>query len=208
MKYLVTSPWWLRLCYPAKAEWHYPKAGKTLFLSFDDGPHPDITNQVLDILNRYDAKATFFCIGKNVAANPETYRRILNEGHAVGNHSHHHLNGWKTETAIYMADIRKAADWIDSALFRPPYGRIQPFQAYLLRKAKDPFRIIMWDVLSGDFDESKSAEDCFQNIKKHARKGSVIVFHDSEKALPRMMGALDQTLLYFSEKGYCFEAIR
>jgi hypothetical protein len=107
-----------------------------------------------------------------------------------------------------MADIRKAADWIDSALFRPPYGRIQPFQAYLLRKAKDPFRIIMWDVLSGDFDESKSAEDCFQNIKKHARKGSVIVFHDSEKALPRMMGALDQTLLYFSEKGYCFEAIR
>ena len=158
MKYLVTSPWWLRLCYPAKAEWHYRNTGKTLFLSFDDGPHPVITNQVLDYLKKYDAKATFFCIGKNVVSFPETYQRILDEGHAIGNHSYRHLNGWKTDTVTYMADIRNAASWIDSNLFRPPYGCIRPFQGYLLRKAKHPFRIIMWDVLSGDFDEQISGE--------------------------------------------------
>lgn len=208
MKYLVTSPWWFRLCYPAKAEWHYPKAGKTLFLTFDDGPHPTITPRVLDQLKEYNAKATFFCIGKNVQAHPETYRRILDEGHRVGNHSFNHLNGWKTDTKTYMEDIRKASQWIDSDLYRPPYGRILPFQAHLLRKAPRPYRLILWDVLSADFDTSIIPEKSFQHVQRHAKNGSVIVFHDSEKAFPRMEYALEQTLSFFSEKGYRFEAIQ
>ncbi|MGZ5248438.1 MAG: polysaccharide deacetylase family protein, partial [Flavitalea sp.] len=135
-----------------------------MYLTFDDGPHPIATPFVLDALKAHNAKATFFCIGKNVEAFPELYRRILLEGHRVGNHTYHHLNGWKMSDQDYVADILKAKKVIDSNLFRPPYGRITNFQAKLLQRnftAKEElFRIIMWNVLSGDFDQSIDGEQC------------------------------------------------
>ena len=163
-------------------------------------------------MQEYNAKATFFCIGKNVVAYPEIYKRILNEGHSVGNHTHNHLNGWKTPDQEYIKNIGEARRYIDSNLFRPPYGRITKFQVRLLTaaenlKQKTVFKIIMWDVLSGDFDIASTADKCVKNVTSNAKAGSVVVFHDSEKAMPRMQKALKEGLKYFSEKGFSFNAI-
>ncbi len=180
-----------------------------MFLTFDDGPHPEITGFVLDELEKRNAKATFFCIGKNVLAYPEMYKRILDEGHAVGNHTQHHLNGWKTDSKNYLADIFEAGKYIDSSMFRPPYGRITTFQARNLREAmkNDQAKVIMWDVLSADFDETLSGEDCLNNVVLNAGKGSIIVFHDSEKAFKRLKFALPGMLEFFEKKGYKFEKL-
>jgi peptidoglycan/xylan/chitin deacetylase (PgdA/CDA1 family) len=206
MFYLVKSPWWLKkIIYPSYT-WDIASTSKSLYLSFDDGPHPLFTPYVLDELKKYKAKATFFCIGKNVAEHPEIYQRILNEGHATGNHTHNHLNGWHTTETEYFDNTLLACRYIDSNLFRPPYGRITRFQAKHLQE-KLGFKIIMWSVLSGDFDTSLTEEQCWRNIQKSAKKGAVIVFHDSEKAAPRMLPALKNTLEYFSGKGFAFEKI-
>lgn len=178
-----------------------------MYLTFDDGPHPEITPWVLDALKEYDAKATFFCIGKNVQQYPEVFAHLLNEGHRVGNHTFHHLNGWKTDTAQYIEDVQQASRWIHSNLFRPPYGRISPFQAKLLQTSSTAYRIILWDVLSADFDTRLTGNQCFQYIQHAAQPGSIIVFHDSEKAFPRMKEALQNTLNYFASKGYAFDVI-
>ena len=159
-------------------------------LTFDDGPHPTITPFVLDCLKEYRAKATFFCIGKNVADNPGIYARILEEGHRTGNHTYRHLNAKKTGDEEWLKDIRDASLLIDSDLFRPPYGRIKRFGAKALLSANPPYRIILWDVLSGDFDEGLTGEVCAKKVIDHARAGSIVVFHDSEKALPRLKVAL------------------
>ena len=213
MFYLVKTPWWLKRLYPGLV-WDLPAAtngdGRTekiLYLTFDDGPHPQATPFVLDQLQRYGARATFFCIGKNVVGYPQIYKRILAEGHRVGNHTHNHLNGWKSPDADYLENIRLAGRYIDSDLFRPPYGRISAFQSRLLRRPPAPFRIIMWDVLSGDFDRSRDAESCARGVLRHARPGSIVVFHDSEKAFGRLEGALPVVLEAFAEKGYRFEAV-
>jgi peptidoglycan/xylan/chitin deacetylase (PgdA/CDA1 family) len=179
---------------------------KALYLTFDDGPHPEATPYVLDQLREHNAKATFFCIGKNVAAFPDIYSRIKNEGHRVGNHTMNHLNGWKTGDKEYLNNIMEAGRYIDSKLFRPPYGRITRFQAESLKGAAD-FRIVMWTVLSGDFDLSITGEQCFRNVKKKSAAGSIVVFHDSEKAMPRMMPALKMTLEHFGKLGFSFKAI-
>jgi peptidoglycan-N-acetylglucosamine deacetylase len=206
MLYLVASPWWLKkVIYPSYT-WDVAGDAKTLYLSFDDGPHPLYTPAVLDELKKYHAKATFFCIGKNVAAHPQIYQRILEEGHATGNHTQSHLNGWSTDDADYFENIRAAAQYIDSTLFRPPYGRITRFQAKQLQE-KWGYKIIMWSVLSGDFDTGISAERCWKNIQNSAKKGAIIVFHDSEKAASRMLPALKNTLEYFSNKGFNFEKL-
>ena len=207
MRYIVTSPWWLRIFFPGNIIWNLPSKEKIIYLTFDDGPHPEITNLVLDELKKYNAKATFFCVGENVASYPETYKKILTEGHRTGNHTHNHLNGWKTDNKTWLQNVKEASKWIDSDLFRPPYGKIRPIQAKILREITKPFRIIMWNLISGDFDISISPEQCWQNVKKHTKPGSIIVFHDSEKALPRLSFALKLTLEYFTEKGYRFEAI-
>ena len=144
------------------------------------GPHPSITDVVLDTLKKHEAKATFFCIGKNVTSHFDVYKRILNDGHSIGNHTQNHLNGWETEDEIYLNDIEQAAKIINSKLFRPPYGRITKFKARLL--ANQGYKIIMWDVLSGDFDINLSKEKCTENVLLNAQNGSIIVFHDSEKA--------------------------
>lgn len=194
--------------------WDIPAKEKILYLTFDDGPHPTATPYALDVLQQYQAKATFFCIGKNVVEHPAIYRRILDEGHRTGNHTHNHLNGWKVKNDQYIDNIVEASRHIDSNLFRPPYGRITKFQVKILSdiaayKGSDRnFRIIMWDVLSGDFDRDLSAESCTLNVINKSKQGSIVVFHDSEKAFPRMKEALPVMLEYFGAKGYRFEAIQ
>jgi len=148
-----------------------------------------------------------------VVAHPEIYKRILNEGHTVGNHTFNHLNGWKTPDRDYIKNIGEAGKYIDSHLFRPPYGRITKFQIRVLTaaenlKQKTIYKIIMWDVLSGDFDVAATAEKCVKNVTSNAKEGSIVVFHDSEKAMPRMQNALNESLKYFSELGFNFAAIR
>ena len=214
MFYLVKTPWWLKKIYTGLV-WQMPRAAgdsrateRVLYLSFDDGPHPEITPFVLDELKKYDARATFFCIGKNVKEYPQIYRRVLMEGHRVGNHTHNHLNGWKVSDQKYLKNIREAARLIDSDLFRPPYGRIGLLQSKLLRGSPFYYRIVMWEVLSGDFDAALDAAACARNVVRNARPGSIVVFHDSEKAFDRLKGALPQVLEYFAKEGYRFEVIR
>jgi peptidoglycan/xylan/chitin deacetylase (PgdA/CDA1 family) len=179
-----------------------------LYLSFDDGPHPVVTPFVLDELEKYGAKGTFFCIGKNVEAHPEIYRRILMEGHRVGNHTQDHLNGWKVDDRRYLENILVASRRIDSDLFRPPYGRIGALASSVLRSAPFNYSIIMWDVLSADFDRSLTGERCARNVIRHGRPGSIVVFHDSEKAFERLREALPMVLKKFVAEGYRFEVIR
>ena len=183
-----------------------PSTEKKIYLTFDDGPHPAATTFVLNELKKYNAKATFFCIGKNVAEQQELYKKILNDGHRVGNHTQNHLNGWKVSDEEYFKNINEAAKHIDSDLFRPPYGRVSQFQIAALIKQK--MKIIMWDVLSGDFDKKINAATCTSNVVKNAINGSIIVFHDSEKAFEKLKVSLPETLNYFSRFGYSFEVIR
>jgi peptidoglycan/xylan/chitin deacetylase (PgdA/CDA1 family) len=206
MFYIVKTPNWVKRFFNASI-WEIAEPKKAIYLTFDDGPHPVITPFVLDELKKYNARATFFCIGRNVVENPLIFNRILLEEHAVGNHTHDHLNGWKTSSADYLQNITEASRHINSNLFRPPYGRITPKQYTQLQKHTRSFKIVMWSILSGDFDESITAEQCCKNVLKNADSGSVIVFHDSEKAYDKLKYALPLLLKYFSEKGYQFEKI-
>ena len=207
MFYFVKTPWCLRKLYRGLL-WRVSTEEKILYLSFDDGPHPVATPFVLEELGKYGAKATFFCIGKNVEAYPEIYRRILMEGHRVGNHTQDHLNGWKVDDRRYLENVRAAARRIDSDLFRPPYGRISALQSSLLRSPPFNYSIIMWDVLSGDFDKTLTGERCARNVIRNSGPGSVVVFHDSEKAFERLREALPMMLKEFSVRGYRFDGIR
>ncbi len=203
--YLTKTPFWLRSLYPSLV-WRMPVEGeKKIYLTFDDGPHPQATPFVLDQLAAYDAKATFFCIGKNVVAEPQIYQRILAEGHSVGNHTQHHLNGWKTDDTTYLNDISTAEQYIASDLFRPPYGRIKRSQIKNLQHQQK--KIIMWDVLSADFDTRLTGEACLAYVLYHTKPGSIVLFHDSAKAWDRMSVALPKVLKHFSEQGFGFEGI-
>lgn len=206
MFYLVKTPWIVKKFVYPDYVWSIPCKEKKIYLSFDDGPHPTVTPFVLDQLKQYNARATFFCIGKNVAEHPDIYKRIINEAHSVGNHTHNHLNGWEANDQVYMKNIIMAGKHIDSTLFRPPYGRITRFQA---RQVMDKlhYNIIMWSVLSGDFDINLSPEDCWQNVLKATAPGSIIVFHDSEKARKRLLYTLPKLLEYYKERDYSFEEI-
>lgn len=200
--YFINTPWWLKQVYSGY-RWNMPGGGNDIYLTFDDGPHATATPFVLDELKAVGAKASFFCIGKNVVDHPEIYQRIINEGHAVGNHTQHHLNGWKTENESYLRDIKVASQHISSPLFRPPYGRITRFQAKQIRQMLGPAsQIIMWDVLSADFDENLSGEQCLQNVVRYTKPGSIIVMHDSQKAWNRLHYALPRMLRFFGEKGF------
>ena len=204
--YFVKTPGWIRWLYKS-CVWHISSTDNSIYLTFDDGPHPVITAFVLDELKKYNAKATFFCIGKNVELFPEVYKRIIDEGHAIGNHTYHHLNGWKSEDSMYLNDIENAKKLIDSNLFRPPYGRITRFQLNQLSKIRFKLKPIMWSVLSGDFDVNISKETCRDYVLKNAGNGSIVVFHDSEKASERMRFALPEVLQFFSTKGFQFKKI-
>lgn len=208
MKYFIKTPWWLKKLYPHRI-WSVDTKEKIIYLTFDDGPHPIVTPFVLDELRKYHAKATFFCIGKNVETHPDIYKRILDEGHTTGNHTQNHLNGWRTKSSEYLSDITEASKYINSNLFRPPYGRIRSSQARQINSAikGKVSKIVMWDVLSGDFDEALNSENCLQNVIGNAGEGSIIVFHDSEKAFEKLGYALSQTLLFFTNKGYIFQSL-
>ncbi|GAC1418260.1 MAG: polysaccharide deacetylase family protein [Flavisolibacter sp.] len=206
-RYFIKIPWFVKKLF-SYYRWNIPNKERAVYFTFDDGPHPTITPWVLDILASQQALATFFCIGKNVEKYPEIYKRILAEGHAVGNHTHNHLNGWKTKNDAYLMDVEKASKFIQSGLFRPPYGRIKPAQAKQVRRIlPQPSAIIMWDVLSSDFDTSLSGEKCLELIMHHAGAGSIIVFHDSEKAFPNLQYALPRCLENLKNKGFYFRKI-
>ena len=181
-----------------------PNDENTIYLTFDDGPHPLITDEVLDLLDKYRARATFFLIGDNVRKFPEVVERIKASGHAIGLHGNQHLSGWKTKDEAYFADIASSAEVINSNLFRPPYGEITMSQS---KKLKKDYKIIMWSDLSADFDKSYSSHQCFEFATKKVKPGSIIVFHDSEKARPRMIEALKLSLEYYKENGFQMKTI-
>ncbi len=202
-RYFIKTPWLVKKFFP-QFMWRMLATGKNeVYLTFDDGPHPQITPWVLDELKKHNALATFFCIGKNVAEHTEIYQRILDDGHAVGNHTHNHLNGWKVPIDEYLKNIEQAAQLIKSNLFRPPYGRIKMACASQLDEAMHTnVHVIMWDVLSADFDIHFSPEKCLQHIINNVVPGSIVVFHDSEKAQRNLRYALPKTLEYLAEKGF------
>lgn len=201
----VKTPKFIKGIFPNYV-WDMPLLDKkTIYLTFDDGPNPEITPWVLKTLKTYNAKATFFCIGDNVRKYPEVLKKTINEGHAIGNHSFNHLKGWKTNTEVYIENIEKAADSISSKLFRPPYGKIKNKQAKILMQRG--YHIIMWSIIVFDWEKNLSKEDCLKNVIKNTQNGHIIVFHDSLKASKNMQYVLPKVLEYFSKKGYDFKSL-
>ncbi len=204
--YISTSPFWLRWLYPTLV-WQKNSNERSVYLTFDDGPIPDVTPFVLNTLKNFNARATFFCIGDNIEKFPEVYQEVLANGHAVGNHTFSHLRGWDVNDQTYFDDISKCARLVRSKLFRPPYGRIKRSQIRTFFRKYPGYEIIMWDVLSGDFDERIDAIRCISNVLKNVRNGSIIVFHDSLKAYPRLKGALPVILRTLAERGFEFKTL-
>lgn len=179
-------------------------ASDSIYITFDDGPDPDVTPDALHLLKQYKASATFFCVGEKVSKHAGLYASLLNEGHKTGNHTHNHLNGKKTGVDEYLDNVKKAANLIHSGLFRPPYGQFKTTQ---VRKLKENYKVVMWSVLPGDFDDRRPKEDVLARSIKHTRKGSIIVFHDNVKFKEKMLYALEGFLSHFSNKGFAFKAI-
>ena len=200
---LVRPPALLRLLY-RDLIWRMPAEGKDLYLTFDDGPVPVVTPWVLDELRAHNARASFFVIGANAAAQPDLLERIRREGHSVGNHTWSHENGWRTTLRAYMASIERTQAITGTPLFRPPYGRITRAQSRAMHARHD---IVMWSVLSADYDTETGEEECLRNVLRHARPGSIIVFHDSLKAEQRLRFALPRVLSHFSGLGYVFKCL-
>jgi len=184
-----------------KVIWRKNPSEKVIYLTFDDGPEPEVTHQVLDILDIYGWKATFFCVGENVQKYPELYADILKRGHNVGNHSFNHIKGYEYSTIEYVENVKKAAQFIDSKLFRPPYGRIKWNQIKTLRKNYD---IVMWDVITHDYNKNLCVDDVFKNVKYNLRKGSIVVFHDSIKAKNNVLQALPISIEFWESKAYSY----
>ena len=192
-------PRFIQWLYPERI-WAFSRSSNSVFLTFDDGPIPELTPWVLDELKKHNAKATFFCIGENIQKHPEIFQRILSEGHSVGNHTFNHLKGTKTETSKYIENILIAEKLIDSKLFRPPYGKITSKQAKILQSKG--FKIVMWDIISYDYDATISEEKCLQNVLKNIKPGCIVVFHDSIKAEKNLRFVLQKVLGIISERGW------
>ncbi len=208
--YWHKTPYWLKALYPGLS-WHKSRNRKTLYLTFDDGPIPIVTEYVLEQLHQHDAKATFFCVGDNIAKHPHVFQKVIEQGHSIGNHTFNHINGWQTEDEMYCQNIAQCQKRIDQSyqrnlrpLFRPPYGKITRRQARHLKKY---YEIIMWDVLSGDFDTDLDHEICLEKTISATRNGSIVVFHDSFKAEKTLRYCLPKFLSYFNERGYSFDAL-
>ncbi|MBS3992098.1 MAG: polysaccharide deacetylase family protein [Bacteroidetes bacterium] len=209
--YLVKTPNLIKKLFN-RLVWSFNTSEKVLFLTFDDGPTPEITPFILKTLKQYNAQATFFCVGENIQKHPEVFQEIIGKNHAIGNHTFNHLKGWKTTNYNYINNTDKAQLTIEKfkktklKLFRPPYGKIGYFQSKkLLSKG---YKIIMWDVLSGDFDSNITKEKVLSNVLKNSTNGSIIVFHDHQKAFDNLKFTLPKVLEYFNVKGYRFEAIK
>ncbi len=194
--------------------WDIPSKDNSVYLTFDDGPIPEVTPWVLAELKKYEAKATFFCIGDNIRKHSDIFRQVIEAGHSVGNHTFHHLNGWNNTIRKYVEDAEQCQkiininckpNVVNDKLFRPPYGKIRPRQSVLLRKKG--YKIIMWSILSADYDVTLSKEQCLENVIRNIQPGSIIVFHDSLKAFPRLEYALPRTLEFLKEKGFSFKKL-
>ncbi|WP_291105585.1 MULTISPECIES: polysaccharide deacetylase family protein [unclassified Dysgonomonas] len=193
-----------RMLFPG-ALWRKPVEGqKTVYLTFDDGPIPDITPWVLDLLDKYEIKATFFCVGDNVRKHPDIYKMVLERGHRVGNHTFNHVQGIRKFSKRYLENTRLASEYIDSELFRPPHGHMRVSQFFTLRRY---YKIVMWDVVTRDYSKLITPEKVFENVKRYTRDGSVIVFHDSLKAEKNMKYALPQSIEWLKEQGYTFKLL-
>jgi len=195
--FIQNTPWQNHL-------WRVPTTEKVLYLTFDDGPTPGVTSKTLEILDKFNAKASFFCLGRNAEHHPDLIENILKKGHRLGNHSYSHLKGYRTGTDIYLEDVKLAARFLKTKLFRPPYGRIRVKQA---KRITNYLQIVMWDVLSHDYNRKISADKCYRNVVNFVQPGSIIVFHDSEKAAPNMLKALPKTLETLTKQGYRFDVI-
>ena len=202
--YLAKSPVLIRRLFSRNLTWEIQSKDKNIFLTFDDGPTPQVTEEVLHILDNYQAKATFFCVGEKVKNHREIFNKIRQSGHSIGNHTFNHLKGWSSKTKDYVDNVKSCETYFKTKLFRPPYGKIKVSQILQL---KESYRIIMWTVLSGDFDQSISKEKCLENAIKFTGKGSIVVFHDNVKSSKKMLHALPGFLAHFKEKGYEFIAI-
>ncbi|HEY9170608.1 MAG TPA: polysaccharide deacetylase family protein [Lutibacter sp.] len=210
MLYFIKTPNFLKFFF-RNWVWSLSSKEKVLYLTFDDGPTPEITEWTLNELKKYEAKATFFCIGKNITDHPKILQKIRAENHSVGNHTNNHLNGWKTKTDVYLQNIEEAEKYFKEnpkskiqnlKLFRPPYGKLTLSQSRKIRKMG--YKIIMWDVLSADFDPKVSCEKCFENVIRNIQNGSIIIFHDSHKASEKLKFVLPKVLEYYSYLGYRF----
>jgi peptidoglycan/xylan/chitin deacetylase (PgdA/CDA1 family) len=186
------------------SHWRFNTGEKAVYLTFDDGPIPELTPWVLDLLDKYNIKATFFCVGDNVKKHPDIYQMIQTRGHTVGNHTFHHIQGLKTNTKDYLEDVKEAGQLIKSKLFRPPYGHMRFPQ---FRALKKQFKVIMWDVVTRDYSCLMTAGQVFEVVKKYTRNGSIIVFHDSLKAGDRMKESLPESIEWLLEQGYRFQLI-
>ncbi|UIR57144.1 polysaccharide deacetylase family protein [Sphingobacterium sp. SRCM116780] len=201
--YFVKAPFFLKMFY-SKSIWNKTRKENKIYLTFDDGPIPELTSFILDTLQHFNIKATFFCVGENIKKNPHLFERILLEGHQVGNHTYSHLKGWETNDDVYLENVQRCQELTKSNLFRPPYGRAKKSQ---LKKLYSRYQIIMWDVLTGDFDLQLTPEKCLENAIKNTENGSIIVFHDNIKAVPRVQYALPKTIQYLLDKNYRFEVL-
>lgn len=195
--------------------WQFPSAEKSVYLTFDDGPIPEVTDWTLAILKEYNAKATFFCIGENITKHPKLFKQIQQEGHSFGNHTYNHINGWHSSTQDFIKNVDLCQNEItnfsdennsEMQLFRPPYGKLNLKQFMLLKKRG--YKVIMWDILSADFDTTISPEKCAENVLKNIQPGSIIIFHDSIKASKNLKYALPQTLAYLKKNGFEMKAIK
>jgi len=204
--YLVKTPWLLKKLYP-QLTWDMKPGGRCIYLTFDDGPIPIVTPYVLNILQQYDAKATFFCIGDNIRKHPDVFEQVKKAGHSVGNHTHNHLKGWNTDDKTYLDNFLEADKLIHSHLFRPPYGRIKRSQAKLLKEARPNLDIVMWNVLSADYDINLTPEKCLDNVLKHTADGDIVLFHDSLKAFDRLEYVLPRAMEVWSKEGYSFHSV-
>jgi peptidoglycan/xylan/chitin deacetylase (PgdA/CDA1 family) len=210
MAYIHKTPSWLKRLYPSLI-WDYSdRPDKRIYLTFDDGPIPEVTEFVLETLDRYQAKATFFCVGENISKHETIAKQIVANGHVIGNHTYHHIKGWNTANTAYYENVDQCEEAISNAginsrrLFRPPYGRISTRQIKNLRAQYD---IVMWDVLTGDYNASLSPKNILRQITAATRPGSIVLFHDSIKAYPRMKSVLPSYLVHFIEQGYTFSAL-
>ncbi len=201
--YLVKPNYVIRSIYSSLL-WKVNTREKIIYLTFDDGPIPEVTPWVLEQLKAFDAKASFFCIGENVKKHPEIFAQIQQEKHQIGHHTFNHLNGWKTKNEIYFENVTSGNQVAPSKLFRPPYGKLKRSQ---IKQLRQHYRIIMWDVLSYDYDIKISKETCWNNVKSNTQAGSIVLFHDSLKAKENLQYTLPKTLEHFSEKGYSFESL-
>lgn len=201
---LSYPPSFIKKIYPSLT-WKVNTKNKEIFLTFDDGPIPEVTSSVLELLSKFDAKASFFCLGKNIQNNPELFRKIIAEGHSIGNHTYNHKNGWKNTTAEFLQDVSSFEQVYKSKLFRPPYGRMKTSQIKML---KNRYNIIMWSVLSQDYDDTISPEKCARIACSKWENGSIIVFHDSIKAKINMLFALEKVLEKARKEGWVCSSIK